>query len=95
MSQVKQQQARFDARLSKSQKEFFEMAATISGFKSLSEFVIHATQQVASSIVEKHNALLATEKDRKIFFDALVNPPEPNNSLKEAANLYKKQVATK
>jgi uncharacterized protein (DUF1778 family) len=89
------EQARFDARLTRGQKEFFELAARISGFKSLSEFVIHSTQQVATSIVEKHNAILATEKDRKIFFDTLVNPPKPNKSLKEAAKHYQKQVAAK
>ncbi len=95
MSYANQQQARFDARLTKSQKEFFELAAKISGFKSLSEFVIHSTQQVANSIVEKHNAILATEKDRNVFFDTLVNPPKPNKSLKEAAKNYQKQVSAK
>jgi uncharacterized protein (DUF1778 family) len=95
MNQVKQQPARFDARLTKSQKEFFELAAQISGFKSLSEFVIHSTQQAANSIVEKHNAILATAKDKKVFFDALVDPPKPNRSLKEAAKHYQKQVAAK
>jgi uncharacterized protein (DUF1778 family) len=89
------QQARFDARLTKSQKEFFELAAKISGFKSLSEFVIHSTQQVANSIVEKHNAILATEKDKKIFFDTLANPPKPNKSLKDAAKNYQKLTAAK
>ncbi len=95
MSYANQQQARFDTRLTKSQKEFFELAAKISGFKSLSEFVIHSTQQVANSIVEKHNAILATEKDRNVFFDTLVNPPKPNKSLKEAAKNYQKQVSAK
>ena len=71
------------------------MAARISGFKSLSEFVIHSTQQVANSIVEQHNAILTTEKDQKVFFDALVSPPKPNKSLKEAAKHYQKQVSAK
>ena len=95
MNYAKTQQARFDARLTKSQKEFFELAAKISGFKSLSEFVIHSTQLVANSIVEKHNAILATEEDKKVFFDTLVNPPKPNKSLKEAARHYQKQVSAK
>jgi len=95
MSHPNQEQARFDARLTKSQKEFFELAARISGFKSLSEFVIHSTQQVANSIVEKHNAILASEKDKEIFFDALINPPRPNKPLKEAAEHYQKQVSAK
>jgi len=83
------------ARLSKSQKEFFEYAARISGFKSLSEFVIHSAQQVADKIVEKHNTFLATEEDKKIFFNALVNPPKPNKALKEAYKTYQKKVSAK
>ncbi len=95
MSIAKAPQARFDARLTKNQKEFFELAARISGFKSLSEFVIHSTQQVATSIVEQHNTILATEQDKKIFFDNLINPPKPNKSLKEAAIHYKKQLSAR
>ncbi len=95
MNYAKSQQARFDTRLTKSQKELFEMAARISGFKSLSEFVIHSTQQVADSIIEKHNAVLASEKDRKIFFDTLVNPPKPGKSLKDAAKHYQKQASAR
>jgi uncharacterized protein (DUF1778 family) len=90
-----QQQARFDARLTKNQKEFFELAASISGFKSLSEFVIHSTQQMANSIVEKHNAILASEADKKVFFDALANPQKPNKALKEAVKQYKKQSSVR
>ena len=88
-------QARFDARLSRSQKDLFERAATIRGFKSLSEFVIHTTQEVATNIVEKHNAILSSEADRKVFFDALINPPKPNKALKEASKSYIKHVAAK
>jgi len=95
MSYAKAPQARFDTRLTKSQKEFFELAARISGFKSLSEFVIHSTQQIANSIVEQHNAILASEEDKKIFFDALVNPAKPNKALKEAVKHYQKQVSTR
>ena len=95
MIHANQQKARFDTRLTKSQKEFFELAAGISGFKSLSEFVIHATQTVATGIVEKHNAILASENDRKIFFDTLVNPPKPNKSLKDAAKQYQKLLSEK
>ncbi len=93
-SKVKSQ-ARFDARLSRSQKDLFERAAKIRGFKSLSEFVIHTTQEVATNIVEKHNAILSSEADRELFFDALINPPKPNKALKEASQRYLKQVTVK
>lgn len=88
-------QARFDARLSISQKKVFEEAARIKGFKSLSEFVIHSTMEVATKIIERHKAILISENDKEIFFNALANPPKPNKSLMQAAKYYKKEMARK
>ncbi len=88
-------EARFDARLTRSQKELFERAARIKGFKSLSEFVIHTTQEAATFIIERHNAILSSEKDKKVFCAALINPPKPNKALLQASKSYLKQVATK
>jgi uncharacterized protein (DUF1778 family) len=87
--------ARFDARLSRSQKNLFEEAARIKGFKSLSEFVIYTTQEAATAIIQKHNAILASEKDRKVFFNALSNPPKPNKDLMLAARSYQKLLKAK
>ena len=88
-------QARFDTRLSRSQKDLFEEAARIKGFKSLSEFVIHMTQEAATIIIERHNAILVSEKDKHVFFEALANPPRPNKTLIQAAKNYKKVIAAK
>lgn len=79
---------RFDARLTKKQKMLFSEAASIMGFKSLSEFVIQTTQSAALQIIEKNNAVLASDKDREIFFNALVNPPKPNTTLVEGLKRY-------
>ena len=88
-------QARFDTRLSRSQKDLFEKAARIKGFKSLSEFVIHMTQEAATIIIENHNAILASEKDKLVFFEALANPPRPNKALNKAAKSYQKVLLAK
>jgi len=88
-------QARFDARLSRSQKELFAKAARIKGFKSLSEFVIHTTQEAANQIVERHDAILASERDKSIFFAALTKPAKPNKALTQAARSYLKHMAAK
>lgn len=88
-------QARFDARLPRSQKDLFERAARIKGFKSLSEFVINTTQEAAIVIIERHNSVLVSEKDKDLFFEALVNPPKPNKALIQASKSYLKQVAAK
>jgi uncharacterized protein (DUF1778 family) len=84
--------SRFDAKIPKVQKEFFEYAASLGGFRTLTEFIINAVQEKASTIVEAHNTILASEKDREIFFNALINPPGPNDKLRAAAEQYKKFI---
>jgi len=88
-------QSRFDTRLSKEQKEYFEYAAQLGGFRTLTEFVIHSTQAQANQIVEKHQSILHSKKDQAVFFDALMNPPKPNNNLKKAVARYNKAVNKK
>jgi uncharacterized protein (DUF1778 family) len=84
--------ARFDTRLTGEQKRLFEQAAHLEGYKSLSEFVIHVVQEAAHEIVTRHNTHLATEKDKEIFFDALLHPPQPAKALTDAVKRYQKKV---
>ena len=81
--------ARFDAKLPKWQKEKFERAASIAGFRNLTEFVLSAVSEKAEDIIEKHNTILSTERDRKVFFEAILNPPAPSKSLMDAAQTFK------
>ncbi|MHA8076163.1 type II toxin-antitoxin system TacA family antitoxin [Aquirufa sp. TARAVU-A1A] len=84
---------RFDARLSERQKILFSEAARIEGFKSLSEFVIQTTQTAAIQIIERNQQILASENDQKIFFEAFVSPPEPNQTLLEGAKRYTSKMS--
>lgn len=81
--------ARFDTRLPKEQKELFEEAVVLGGYRSLSDFVISSAMEKAKIIVEERKNLLASKKDRETFFNALLNPPKPNDKLKAAAKRYK------
>ena len=80
--------ARFETRLSQEQKEYFERAAHIAGFATLSEFMLNSANELAKNIFEEHNKILASKRDQEIFFDALINPPKPNAALKKAASQY-------
>jgi uncharacterized protein (DUF1778 family) len=82
-------------RLQKEQKAVIELAATLSGFKSKSEFIVHTLFKEATAIVVKHAQILASEKDQKLFFEAIINPPKPNKNLLKAAKNYNKLVANK
>jgi uncharacterized protein (DUF1778 family) len=84
-----QEKARFDAKIPKVQKELFEYAASLGGFRTLTDFVINAVQEKANAIIREHNTIIASEKDREIFFDALMHPKGPNQKLRDAAERYK------
>ena len=84
------EKTRFDAKLTKAQKELFEYAARLGGFRTLTDFVISTVHEKAKAIVERHNSILASERDRELFFDALMNPGSPNQNLQEAAERYKR-----
>lgn len=93
MSTVKQDKARFDTRLSSEQKQFFERAAIIGGYRNLTDFVIATVQNKAKEIIEEREKILVSQKDKEIFFDSLIHPPNPNNHLLSAKNDYNKLVA--
>jgi uncharacterized protein (DUF1778 family) len=80
--------ARFDTRLSLEQKEYFEFVAHLGGFRSLTDFMIVSAQEKAKQIVEEHNDFLASEKDREVFFDAILTAEEPNEPLYKASVHY-------
>lgn len=82
------EQARFDARLPKEQKLFFERAAYIGGFRNLTDFVIIAAQEKAKEIINEKEQIIASEKDSQIFFDAITKPRKPSETLKTALDNY-------
>src|ERR1700744_1056030 len=80
--------ARFDAKLSQAQKELFEHAASLGGFRTLTDFIISASQEKANAIIQEHNTILASERDRELFFNTLMEPAGPNEYLVNAAKRY-------
>lgn len=90
---IKTAKARFDTRLTKEQKQFFERAATIGGFRSLSDFVILTVQEKAREIIKEEESILASQKDSEIFFDAIVNIDKPNEELIAAAKQFNNMLS--
>lgn len=88
MSTLKQEKARFDTKLPKEQKQLFERAALLGGYRSLTDFVIVTVQDKAKEIIEERERVIASQEDNEIFFDALVNPPKPNKELISAKDEY-------
>ncbi len=57
--------ARFDTRWTREQKEFFEYASRLSGFRTLSEFVFSSVQERAKKIVKEHLKKHITSNDQR------------------------------
>lgn len=84
--------SRMELRLSSSDKELFEYAKHLSGYATLTEFVRRAVKEKAEAIVDEYKKILVSKEDQEIFFNALMNPPAPSKSLKDAIALYNTEV---
>jgi len=81
--------SRFDTRLSKEQKLYFEKAAQLGGYRSLTDFVISTVQEKAKKIINENERIIASQRDSEVFFNAITNSNPPNEKLQNAANEYK------
>lgn len=93
MGTLKQEKARFDTRLPLEQKQLFERAAILGGYRNLTDFVVVTVQSKAKEIIEERERIIASQKDKEIFFDTLLNPPKPNNDLLSAKEEYDKLIS--
>jgi uncharacterized protein (DUF1778 family) len=84
---------RIELRVSSTDKQIFKRAQKISGDKSFSSFVVRIVKKKAEEIVAENDKIIITEKDRKVFFDAVFSNSEPNQSLISAAKRYKSKKA--
>jgi uncharacterized protein (DUF1778 family) len=75
---------RLDART----KRTLERAAAYEE-KSVSEFVLASATAAAERIIERHEVVTLPPADWDVFFDALVDPPEPNDVLKAAVRRFR------
>ncbi len=79
---------RLEARLRPEQKARIQHAADLEGV-SLSDFVVSKATAAAEEIIRSHEVLELTERDGVVFVEALLNPPEPNENLRAAAERYR------
>ncbi len=82
-----------ELRVSAADKKKFKRAQELSGDKSFSSFVVRILRKEAEKIVAQNNQIIATENDRKVFFDAVFGQTKPNQNLIEAAKRYKSKKA--
>jgi uncharacterized protein (DUF1778 family) len=89
-SKTKTKVNRIDLRVNSEQKELLEKAASLKGL-SLSAYLLSHGLEAAKAELEKHQSLVLNDRDRDLFLSLIVNPPEPNQSLKDAMRKFQQQ----
>lgn len=79
---------RIEARLSRETKLIIEHAARLAGV-SASDFVITHAHEAARSVISEHERWRLDRLQSEAFVDALLNPLEPNEALRRAAERHK------
>ncbi len=82
---------RLDARVTREEKEMIETAASLSG-TSASDFIRVATRRAAMNTIREHEVLTLNEETRRVFVEALLSPPKPNEKAIAAARRLKKEI---
>ncbi|MER8462750.1 DUF1778 domain-containing protein [Mesorhizobium sp. M0293] len=83
--------ARLEARISPDMLSVVKRAAEIQG-RSVSDFVVSAAQEAAQRTIEETAIIRLSIEDQHALVEAILNPPEPNEALRKAADAYKRLV---
>lgn len=86
---------RIELRVSSQDKKIFKRAQKLSGDKSFSSFIVRIVKEQAEDIVAKNDRIIATERDRQVFFDTVFGTVKPNQALIEAAAKFKGETGKK
>ena len=84
---------RIEIRISSYDKRIFQKAQKLSGDKSFSSFITRIVKEQAEKIVAKNDRIIASERDRELFFNAVFENSKPNQNLVKAAKKYKSQTS--
>lgn len=74
---------RLEIRMTVAQKRNIERAATLRG-TSVTDFILSEVQPAATATIREFESLELRDEDRRVFVEALLNPPKPNEALKAA-----------
>jgi uncharacterized protein (DUF1778 family) len=59
---------------------------------ALSDFIISSAQEAAVRTIHDNELISLCVEERSIFVKTLLNPPEPGERLKKAAQTYRQKI---
>lgn len=75
-------------------KRAIQQAAALSGVDD-SVFTMSAAYDAALTTIARHERMVLQPEDYEVFFNALDNPPEPNEKLREAFARHSRRVISR
>ena len=84
--------ARVHLRMNGRTKRTLELAAAYED-TTVSRFVLSSAIAAAERVIESKERMVLPATDWEAFHNALLDPPEPNAVLREAARRYRERVA--
>ncbi|MGA2986657.1 MAG: DUF1778 domain-containing protein [Terriglobia bacterium] len=85
---------RLEARISPEAKALCQEAAALEG-RTLTDFIVGCAVESATQILRDRELINLSQRDRSAFVASLLNPPLPNQRLKEAARRYEQVLGNR
>lgn len=74
-------------------KKLVERAAALER-RSLTDFCLTALTEATQAAIAQHETIVLSERDREVFFEALVHPPKPNARLRRALRSAQERIVS-
>jgi uncharacterized protein (DUF1778 family) len=83
--------ARLGFRLDRSTKSMVERAAYLER-RSVTDFCLTALGVAAQQSIARHETLVLSERERAVYFEALIHPRKPPSRLKRAVKAERERI---
>ena len=83
---------RLGFRVDKPTKALIERAARLERRK-VTDFCMTALTEAARRTIAAHDTLVLSDRDRAVFFEALISPPAPSERLQRAFAEHRRRIA--
>lgn len=85
---------RLNLRLDSASKRKIEQAASLQG-GTVSGFVLSSALASADEAIRAYETMVLNMHDAEVFFDAILNPPPPSETLVKAMQEYRRRVVSR
>jgi len=84
---------RLGFRLDEQTKDLIERAAYLE-CRKVTDFCVAVLADAARRTIAEHETLMLSERDREVFFDTLMSPPQANERLFRALAEHKRRIVS-